>query len=288
MTRLDGNIFPDERHEMKDPILKVQSILYRILCYFDLICRNHQLNYFLDAGTLLGAKRHNGFIPWDDDIDIIMPRGDYERFIAIAQRELPEDIFLDLIYIKNYPGDYYVPCKIRDRHTRINSVTYGHEAEIGQGISIDIFPLDRYSKSKTIFFCQHWLKKIFRKLCRIKQRKNDYNILYIKLINYLVYLYLFIFGSAYFRKPDTLFSNVDIIGLGYDTYFERYYEYDDIFPLREALFSKNKFFIPAKTEKILEIMYGIKYMTLPPIENRVTHIKSLIFDTRKNIEVCYL
>ena len=68
--------------------------MLRILKVVDHICRRHQIPYWLCSGTLLGAVRHGGFIPWDDDLDIAMLREDYERFLAVAGCELPPDMFL--------------------------------------------------------------------------------------------------------------------------------------------------------------------------------------------------
>lgn len=68
---------------------KIWAVLLDMLIQVDRICRKHNLKYFMAFGSLLGVVRHNGFIPWDDDIDICMPRDDYEKFIVIARNELP-------------------------------------------------------------------------------------------------------------------------------------------------------------------------------------------------------
>lgn len=68
--------------------------MLQILCATDKICTEHHLTYWLEGGTLLGAVRHHGFIPWDDDMDISMPRKDYEQFLKIAPQLLPKDLFL--------------------------------------------------------------------------------------------------------------------------------------------------------------------------------------------------
>jgi lipopolysaccharide cholinephosphotransferase len=72
----------------------VQKVQLEILLEFDRICRKHGLKYLLFAGTLLGAVRHKGFIPWDDDIDVCMLRGDYERFLTVCKDELSAELFL--------------------------------------------------------------------------------------------------------------------------------------------------------------------------------------------------
>lgn len=72
----------------------VQRRGLELLLLVDDVCSKHGITYFLEGGTLLGAIRHKGFIPWDDDVDIVMPRADYERFVQIAQGELPARFFV--------------------------------------------------------------------------------------------------------------------------------------------------------------------------------------------------
>lgn len=82
----------------------VQHIELEILKKIDEVCKKHNINYWLDSGTLLGAVRHQGFIPWDDDIDIGMLREDYEKFLKVAQKDLGDDYFLQTRSTdKNYP-----------------------------------------------------------------------------------------------------------------------------------------------------------------------------------------
>ena len=84
---------PDERLKGDTVLRQAQLVMLRILRVFDAICTKHSLTYWLDAGTLLGAARHGGFIPWDDDIDVMMPLSDYEKFCTLAEKELPFDMF---------------------------------------------------------------------------------------------------------------------------------------------------------------------------------------------------
>ena len=96
-----------------------QIIMLNILKEIDKICKKHNLIYFLDGGTLLGAVRHKGFIPWDDDVDIGMPREDYRKFLKIAQKELPDYLFLQTFETDKYYDIYQVPSKVRDNRTLI-------------------------------------------------------------------------------------------------------------------------------------------------------------------------
>lgn len=109
------------------------------------ICEKHHLKYFLLGGTLLGAVRHKGFIPWDDDIDVGMPREDYEKFLTLAQRHLSEHYFLQtFVTDPDFPLNF---AKIRDNRTTFieNSVK---NIKMNHGIYIDVFPLDYYPDDK--------------------------------------------------------------------------------------------------------------------------------------------
>lgn len=105
------------------------------------ICNKHKIKYFLQGGTLLGAVRHQGFIPWDDDVDVSLPRHEYERFIAIAQSELPSYYFLQTKDTDpEYPNNF---AKIRDSRTTFIETSARH-LNINHGAYIDIFPIDYY------------------------------------------------------------------------------------------------------------------------------------------------
>ncbi len=127
---------------MIDPeiLRQAQLIMLDMLIEFDEICKKHQLRYWLDSGTLLGAVRHQGFIPWDDDIDLAMPVEDYHRFLEIAQSELSNDIFLQTSQTdKDFRFDY-----IKLRSNRAGIVEF-HEKDkqvnYHQGVFVDIFPM---------------------------------------------------------------------------------------------------------------------------------------------------
>ena len=103
-------------------IKELQAVALEILLEFDKLCRNKDIPYFLDCGTVLGAVRHGGFIPWDDDIDVGMLRKDYERFLAIAQHELPEFLVLQNYQTEKAP---LVFSKIRKKTPLICSLIFG-------------------------------------------------------------------------------------------------------------------------------------------------------------------
>lgn len=116
---------------------KVWNKEIEILMLIDDICRKYNIKYFADFGTLLGAVRHKGFIPWDDDIDIAMPRPDYEKFQIVVGDELPEGYFFQSTYTDNRIIFF---SKVMDENT--SAIEFPDEKDVHQGIFVDIFPLD--------------------------------------------------------------------------------------------------------------------------------------------------
>ncbi len=135
---------------------KLQKTEFELLKLFIDICEKNGLRYFLVCGSALGAVKYNGFIPWDDDIDVGMPRKDYEIFLSIAQPLLPENIFL-----QNYRTDKSFPhvfSKLRNSDTAFIEKNVSH-LNINQGINIDIFPLDGYPADKISKYVLRYRKK---------------------------------------------------------------------------------------------------------------------------------
>lgn len=119
----------------------LQRIEFKMLKEFVRICDELELTYFLVCGSALGAAKYKGFIPWDDDVDVALPRADYEIFCKKAQEMLPEHLFL-----QNSDTDKYYPLifsKIRNNGTTFVEKPYA-KTNINHGIYIDVFPLDGY------------------------------------------------------------------------------------------------------------------------------------------------
>ncbi|MDE6244286.1 MAG: LicD family protein [Treponemataceae bacterium] len=140
-----------------DDAKEVWSIELEILNEVRRICEKNDIKYFADSGTLLGAIRHNGFIPWDDDIDISMFREDYDRFRKVAEECLSEKFFCQSGY--NDTGFYGGMLHIRmNGTTAILKRNYPH-ARYHQGIFIDIFPLDGVIENRFLLKIQTFIKK---------------------------------------------------------------------------------------------------------------------------------
>ncbi len=139
---------------MKQSVEAVHRCQLEMAIQVKKICEKHNIKFFLDAGTLLGAVREKGFIPWDDDIDIGFERDDYNRFIAVAEKELPENMFLQRW---DYESAYGYPyAKIRYLGTKYRLKTDGH-SKATDGVFLDLLPYDSVPNNKLSLYL-HSLK----------------------------------------------------------------------------------------------------------------------------------
>lgn len=155
---------------MNNKLRKLQLIDIEILRNVVAILDKNNLQYYMIAGTLLGAVRHHGFIPWDDDIDIAMPRKDYEQFLAKNSNELPNNL-----HVKNFRNDsnfkYYITRIVDDRY-KVIELRNRNSKESITNISIDIFPIDGVpnNKIKRNIYYLHVL--FYRALISLIQKDN--------------------------------------------------------------------------------------------------------------------
>lgn len=143
------------------PVRELQGVLLEMLKLIDGLCSRHGLRYYLHGGTLLGAIRHGGFIPWDDDADISMPRPDYEKFLEIAKRELAADYFVQDYRTERYGR--FVFAKLRKNGTVCKNEHHAH-IKMHQGIFVDIFPLDELPQNKLNAWCLWNVPRFFERL----------------------------------------------------------------------------------------------------------------------------
>lgn len=129
---------------------KIWAISIALLEQVRIICENHNLEYFAIGGTAIGAIRHKGFIPWDDDIDIALKRPDYDKFIEFAKNELEYPFELQTTLIDN---NFYNKNFARIRHSLSTGISsYDGKLPCNNGVFIDIMPLDSYEPSKNKAF----------------------------------------------------------------------------------------------------------------------------------------
>lgn len=127
-------------------INEIKDILVEELENLHEFCNNNGIRYYLSGGTLLGAIRHQGFIPWDDDIDLIMPRSDYMRFIELTKHGMGENYRVFSSYTNNH--HVYPFIKVCDKRTKLRE--FRHKNADGMGVFIDIFPMDGISDEQTV------------------------------------------------------------------------------------------------------------------------------------------
>ena len=257
---------------------KIWAVELDLFLEFDRICKKHNLKYYVMGGSLIGAVRHNGFIPWDDDIDVAMLREDYEKFISVGIDELGEPYFLQLPCKDN---DYFYSfAKLRNKNTSAVSEIFKY-AKFNQGLFMDIFPLDNCVKKD--------LKERFNKI-----KKLTYDIsTYMRLTNpelddnnkKRVENY-----SG--RNPKDTFNEIQSIAQMYNDVNTKYvntavftaYSYDTLLYKKEWLneiiyadFEGFKVPIPKGYDDVLRVQYG-NYMELPPINKRGIEHNGAIFD----------
>lgn len=135
-----------EVFNLKTDLKLIQDIVYKIFVEFDRICSSNNLRYSMEGGTLLGAVKYRDFVPWDDDIDVIMLREDYEKFLRIAPSMLKKEFFLQSYNnVADFPLNYAKLC-IND--TKIIDYQYSNIEDMNHGLFIDIFPIDNCKTKK--------------------------------------------------------------------------------------------------------------------------------------------
>lgn len=247
------------------------------------ICNQNELKYYICGGTLLGAVRHKGFIPWDDDIDILMPRPDYDKFLKIYKSfELDNPYYfvgaLELGNL-NYPF-----CKIFDKRTSIEKKYINDDTE--KALWIDILPLDGLPKSNVKTYFIYLRTRIMIRLVRIKKSKNaKSSIKYmlkkiIKLLLKPVSVQWLVKRIDYISRKNTIDSSefVGGIAMGYGPQ-EKMHKLE--FLTQKAFeFEGISVTGPSCWEYYLKALYG-DYMTLPPASSQVAHPMDIWFYEEK-------
>ena len=256
-----------------------QKYLLKLFREVDEICREHNLRYVLAGGSLIGALRHEGFVPWDDDVDLYMPRSDWEKFIEICKTELPPDREIQCSEVdRNYTNSF-------PRYASTNTCAIHKSQIIGKdcgGEIIDILTLDpvpaddkEYEKYRT-----HMM--IYSDLINISVGYSDR--WEIPASMYLKYLLSYIFLG----KKRTL-AKLEKIMFSYkeeecDRYAMRWggcpflFDKDMMFPVKDGIFEGKKAMIPNKCSDYLIWHYGDEWSYMPPHDKREGHVAVCVDD----------
>lgn len=264
-------IIPDLRNEGDTSLRACQLVMLRLLKVFDAVCVEVGLRYWLDGGTLLGAVRHGGFIPWDDDVDVKMPIDDYRRFLELGADLLPYDIFLQTR--ETDPAHVVSWAKLRDRFSYMNDP--GGPFQYSQGIPIDIFPAvfmtTRRHKYRRFFALlppynlpPQWPVSTWS--FRHKLYSGAWAALQTVARPVLRFAPVERAFCAWGNRGDKLWVNDYPIEWMREAFPE-----DVVFPMGKIHFEDQDFFCPADPARYLTIMYGPEYMTPPPENKRGGH-----------------
>lgn len=244
-----------------------QLRMLEMLLYVNNLCTKHGIRYWLSSGTLLGAARHKGFIPWDDDVDIEMLRGDYKKLLAILATEPSEHYILQTHQTdKNY---FFPFAKLRDKRSVLcenNNVDCNF---VYRGIYIDIFPLEvnKYPLSKVFGKIQLYIQHTtaHKKGCA-GWRKYHANLLFT---------FMHSLTAPLLRKCYKIGSQNEV-NHTFGVCFYKKRNLDEIFPLTLLPFEGHLLPVPGDYDGYLKRIYG-DYMSLPPLDQIVPHTTRVRF-----------
>lgn len=253
--------------KLKDEHLKkLQKEMLSLLIEVDRICNKYNIKYVLSYGTLIGAVRHKGFIPWDDDVDIEMFREDYERFCEVCKYELDDTKF----FLQNQKTDEnynWVYGKLKLKNTSFIRSGQEHLKQ-KDGIFIDIFPLDkishnRYKQKFSMLMCK-MCRKILWAIVGKERADSKIGRTIYKVLSFIPQTLIMLLFN-YFSKLD---NNKETQLLVSHNYLSGYiFKYEWYVEIIEVEFEGYTFFAPKGYDEILSSIYG-KYMELPPKEKR--------------------
>lgn len=261
-----------------DELKHIQRIELKLLIRFDEYCRTHQIQYFLGGGTLLGAVRHNGFIPWDDDVDVMMTRENYDKLCSLWEQEFDDGIYFFQTSHTD-PSYHDHMAKLRLKNTLYETYNNLKFPQMQKGFFVDIFPHDKTVESN---FVQH-LHIFFTKLARSMILHKWFNTpmqyygrhkVACKIMTGFIRLVPISFLEWIHYKVTTLFDNKPRKYLhdGYGEHID-HGAFDKTI-LDESIlieFEGYKFPVPKRYDEYLIFSYGRSYMKLPPAEEQVPH-----------------
>lgn len=252
---------------------ELKEIEFEILKMFDSFCKDNNIKYYISHGTLLGAIRYKKFIPWDDDVDLLIPRADYDRMIKLFQ---DTDRYHLFAYEKNHEYRYPI-AKLCDMTTR--KVEFGYDNGVELGVDIDLFPLDAWDDD--LEKAKREAKRIRKNMFRLnltKLDKPDSVNPFKRFIKGIFMIFYKMFGSEYFIKKIIKDScKAEQKGNNYlgckawCVYGERGIIPAHVFADTVAVeFEGEKFPAPIGWDEYLTCLYG-DYLPEPPKEKQKTH-----------------
>ena len=259
-----------------------QRALLALLKEFDRVCRELDIPYILFAGTMLGAVRHEGFIPWDDDLDVLMFRQDYERLLKEADRVLNRDrFFLQKEFSDHWPMFF---SKLRLNNTTCLEKYHPKDPQIHQGVYMDIFPCDNASRTelgrKFQFLCSKVViaKSLDRRGYETNSKKKKLFMAFCRLLP----------GKQFHRWAIGGRVDSDVVHSFFAAasgYQKNVYPRQMLMGRQMARFADGEYPIVKEYDQLLTQLYG-DWRTLPPEKDRVCKQHAILVDLEHSYE-CY-
>ena len=256
----------------KKTLDKLHKVELEMLDKFKEICDKYHFNYSLASGTLLGAIRHKGFIPWDDDVDVLMPRPEYEEFLKVAPKKLGDKYFLDCF---EYNEDYHLQFAKIKKNGTIFDEEKAHHMNNHKGIFIDIFPeevlYDNVKKSYYIAVISRIIGSTVNVKCKICKIKDTRHKIAVAILSLLPQKTLMRFQRKIVTTNKNKESNYYGCYFGVYPFMHEVIKKEDFLPTIEVTFEGKKYKAMNNYDSYLSNLYG-DYMKLPPKEKRVNHM----------------
>ncbi len=241
----------------------VHKILLEMIKVIDPICQKHQIPYFLNGGSALGAVRHRGFIPWDDDLDIAMMRSDYRRFIEVLKKELPEEYCFQCFDTHKEYNVLIPAMKIRKKGTELKEVNMllSNRCKDSDGIFIDVFVYDYCTINPWIDLPMRCFNQMLMPLLILLDNIGLNPVLLKKVFMKNAELY----GKI---NQGSKWIGFDLTWTFKSPFHPFVFKKEDIYPVQYVPFEDTMLPIAAHPHEYLCMAIAKSYMTLPPIDKR--------------------
>lgn len=262
----------DSNAEIQANLDKLHKREMEIVMEIDRICKKNNITYYLYGGTLLGAVRHKGFIPWDDDVDLVMPRKDYDKFAKACETDLDSRFFYQTCF--NDPTYPMLFAKVRMNNTRVSENKWS-DREMHSGCFVDILPLDYFPTDpiRSKLFLQ--IARILHQACCFDACQSSHLIAHIafRYIKKRGSMYAYTVRDKFLRYVNSHGSKKYYCSFGshYQPMIRRRLDTDWFGTPTTMEFEGEMLPVPENWEKYLIHLFGKKYMKLPPVEDRVCH-----------------